>query len=288
MKKSLWNTFNKHFDTQICRNKSTEHNEHSKFQIRFTLIELLVVIAIIAILAAMLMPALSQARDAAKKSSCSNNLNQVMKFYLGYAEDNNGIIMTSDEDDKWTFTFVNLNGPTAGIKKKKLQRMIMCPKMNPPDPIPYDADGELGYSYAYGLRFGNNRNTLPGKLYKSIENYKSDKTAFFVSTSQSPRIQELTSTPTSKIASTFDEISANARNASTTWRGIPTIPCVNSPRCVNAVSKPRRTESNGAKSKRGKSFRANSGAVNSFKLFTLRPPRWTPRVPPSRNGETLF
>jgi prepilin-type N-terminal cleavage/methylation domain-containing protein/prepilin-type processing-associated H-X9-DG protein len=65
------------------------HAGYGGIFVAFTLIELLVVVAIIAILAALLFPALSRAKSAAKRAQCLNNEHQLSVVWLMYAHDYN-------------------------------------------------------------------------------------------------------------------------------------------------------------------------------------------------------
>ncbi|MCC6143353.1 MAG: prepilin-type N-terminal cleavage/methylation domain-containing protein [Candidatus Hydrogenedentes bacterium] len=67
----------------------------------FTLIELLVVIAIIGILAAILLPALARAREAARRASCQNNLKQWGVIFKMYAGESNDRLPRIDLDDRF-------------------------------------------------------------------------------------------------------------------------------------------------------------------------------------------
>ena len=107
------------FDRKIKKNVTTQ----------FTLIELLVVIAIIAILAAMLLPALNQAKERGKSTKCINNMKQIGSAHLQY---------TGDWDDSFIPYNINWPGTDAAnriwgyvfYKRKYLNlTSLLCPSI---------------------------------------------------------------------------------------------------------------------------------------------------------------
>lgn len=147
-------------------------NKHNSF-ISFTLVELLIVIAIIAILASLLLPALKNAREKVKQTSCANTLKQIGASAQMYCNDWDDWMVPVAYDLTAAPRDVLINGPwpcrllpyMGGNNMKLWASLFVCPSISEPRIYREDSLGNVPvgtnakHSYGFNSTVGD-----PGRL----------------------------------------------------------------------------------------------------------------------------
>jgi len=163
---------------------------HPRLRHGFTLVELLVVIAIIGVLVALLLPAVQAAREAARRSQCTNNLKQVTLALHNYHDTNRKLPSAFYDTrehgiwvrlspfmeqgaffDRYNFNTGALGGVNGTLVKEVTMQGLRCPSGAINFCMISDTSRQANYTtHYYGIQGPVGTNSTTGTTYKRYDN----------------------------------------------------------------------------------------------------------------------